>query len=323
MTMLEVHASALAQVDEAYHEFLLRYDATKKCVYGFVEGKDDPSFYRGFIERFIPEDWSVDLLVSGNRKKVLDAEAAFDWTRFSRQQIAFFIDRDLVHFLQPDCTYATNVYVTDGYSVENSIVTRDVFARLLQEVHNVIDWTEPEKTALLAHFDARLSEFQELLSPIMAQIAIWRRDNVKANLGNFDLGSVVRIVDGRIASCEGREGSQEKVDRLCQCTGAEAASVDAQNEMEAAFKVSEGPTKLTRGKYLVWFLALITNEYHTKISQFVQAYKTPPKSKLTLGVNNLMVVAAPRARIPISLREFIERTYIAYIEARNIAAAAI
>lgn len=318
MTMLEVHAAALSQIDEAYHEFLLRYDASKKSVYGFVEGKEDPSYYRSLGERFIPEDWSIEFLVSGNRRKVLDTEAAFDWSRFSRRQVAFFVDRDLVHFLNPGITHSENVYVTDGYSVENSIVTRDVFARLLEEVHNILDWTPQEREQMLDHFDQQLDAFQELLVPVMAQIAIWRRDGVKANLSNFDLGSVVRIADGQIASSPGREDADQKIARLCQCVGAEASSVGERNQMEHEFRASKGPSTLTRGKYLVWFLSAIANDCHQRINQFVQAYQNPPRPKLTLGVNNVMVVAAPRARSPNSLRIFIEQSFLSYISTRSV-----
>ncbi|NYJ12504.1 hypothetical protein GGI64_003570 [Rhizobium leguminosarum] len=321
MTMLEVHASALAQIDEAYHEFLIRYDATKKSVFGFVEGKDDPSFYRSIVERFIPEDWSVEFLSSGNRNKVLDTEGAFDWNRFSRQQVVFFVDRDLVHFLNPHISYADNVYVTDGYSVENSIVTRDVFGRLLQEIHNVIDWTDQERQSVLTYFDEQLHAFQNLLVPVMAQIALWRQQNIKANLSNLDLSSLVRIVDGAVTSTSGRESIEAKVGRLSECVGAEASPVDQQTAMEAIFREMGGPDKLTRGKYLVWFLSLIANDCHSRIHHFVQAYRTPPRSKLTLGPNNVMAVAAPRARIPASLSAFLERTFIPYIASRSAQAA--
>ena len=31
------------------HEFRIRYKRKGKAIYGFVEGKEDPSFYRGII----------------------------------------------------------------------------------------------------------------------------------------------------------------------------------------------------------------------------------------------------------------------------------
>lgn len=48
MTMLQIHAAALSGPAPTYHVFLGRYRKAAKCVYGFVEGKDDPSFYRGY-----------------------------------------------------------------------------------------------------------------------------------------------------------------------------------------------------------------------------------------------------------------------------------
>lgn len=234
-------------------------------------------------------------------------------------QIAFFVDRDLVHFLNTNLNYSDNVYVTDGYSIENSIVTREVFARLLEEVHNILDWTPQERNQLLDHFDQQLSAFQQLLMPIMAQIAIWRRDEVRANINNLDLSSVVNVENGNITSAVGREDPDQKVARLCQCVGAIASTVQDRRAMEQAFCAANGPGTLTRGKYLVWFLSLIANDCHARIGQFVGAYQNPPRPKLTLGSNNVMVVAAPRARSPNSLRDFVEKTFLSYIEMRSSA----
>ncbi|MGX5828694.1 DUF4435 domain-containing protein [Mesorhizobium sp. 43Arga] len=320
MSMLDVHKDALEKVDEAYHEFLLRYNATNKSVYGFVEGKEDPSFYRSVIERFLPDDWSVELFVSGNRQKVLDAEAAFDWERFSRLQIAFYADQDLVHFLNPGCVYAPNVYVSDGYSIENSIATKDVFIRLLQEVHNVIDWTELERVSLSQHFVDQLAAFQEMMASMMAQIAIWRRDGVKANLSNLDLASIVAFSGGAFVVRQGYEHADARIDRLCQCVGAQASNAAEREAMEATFREANGPANLTRGKYLIWFLAMLANEVHAKVTQFVASYRTPPKTRMAFGPANVMVVAAPRARIPNSFRVFLESTYLQFIATRNGAA---
>ncbi len=49
MNMLKVHREALAGEQWLYHEFLGRYSRTAKRIYGFVEGKEDPSYYSGAI----------------------------------------------------------------------------------------------------------------------------------------------------------------------------------------------------------------------------------------------------------------------------------
>lgn len=99
MTMLDVHRDALESVSATYHEFLLRYKAHANVVYGVVEGKEDPMFYRGLIERTLPEDWQVELIPAGRKKNVLKSMAAFDWLRFSPKRICFFVDRDLSEFI--------------------------------------------------------------------------------------------------------------------------------------------------------------------------------------------------------------------------------
>lgn len=312
-----MHATSLASVSDGYHNFLLRFDRTRKVVYGFVEGKDDPAFYRGVIERFIPDDWSVDLIRSGNRNKVLSCEEEFDWNRFSREQICFFVDRDLTDFTAQGAEYAPNVYVTDGYSIENDIATPDVFLRLLSEVFNVVDWTPEERQNMSHHFSAQREVFCNSMNGIMAQILFWRRNSIKANLNNLDLSSIFHVEGGWVGVRAGFEDCEARVDRLCECVGAPKANAAALSEMEADFVAADGPAKLVRGKYLIWFLASAVNEIHQSIDNFVNSYHRPPKSKLSVGTNNVMVVAAPRARIPASLREFIEAGFLRFIEARD------
>jgi len=313
MSMLDVHAAALETVSEAYHDFLLRFDRTKKVVYGFVEGKDDPSFYRSVIERFIPEDWTVDLIRAGNRSKVLQAEEEFDWSRYSRKQISFFVDRDLTGFKAVPPVYSENTYVTDAYSIENAIVTAEVMLRLLAEVHNVVDWTPEEQQALMEHFNTQLDRFTEAMNPIMAQILYWRMQDIPANLNNLDLPSIFHFNAGEVCTAAEFDHEDARVDRLCECVGAPKADALERKEMSDALCSSGEPKKWVRGKYLVWFLSGVINDVHKDISKFLHAYNHPPKSKLSIGPKNVMVVAAPRARIPTSLRAFVENGFNQFI----------
>jgi hypothetical protein len=67
MSMLSIHKDAIESHRSLFHEFLSQYNKTEKRIYGFVEGKEDPSFYRGAIEHYIPEDWDIDLRHAGNK----------------------------------------------------------------------------------------------------------------------------------------------------------------------------------------------------------------------------------------------------------------
>lgn len=209
--------------------------------------------------------------------------------------------------------------MSDGYSVENSIVTKEVFLRLLQEVHNVIDWTDAEREAVSRHFAEQIEVFQEAMAPLMAQIAIWRQSGVKANLNNLDLPSLITFRGGRCVLQEGYGDPSARVQRLCECVGADAAPMANRDTMELAFRESSGPSQLTRGKYLIWFLAMLANEVHAKIAMFVASYNTPPKTRMVFSPKNVLIVAAPRARSPKSLRDFLEGTYIRFVATRDAA----
>jgi hypothetical protein len=92
-SMLEVHNQALEDVDESYHDFLLIYRKYARCVYGFVEGKDDPVFYRCSIENQLPEGWSIKLMPTGSKQKVLRSFQSFNWIDFSKKRVCFFIGK--------------------------------------------------------------------------------------------------------------------------------------------------------------------------------------------------------------------------------------
>ncbi|MCI0562242.1 MAG: DUF4435 domain-containing protein, partial [Nitrososphaera sp.] len=98
MTMLSIHADALEK-NTVYHEFLLYYKRAGNVVYGFVEGSQDPSFYRGIIDSFLPSGWHAKLFQAGSREKVVQTCLEMDWKRFDTRRVCFFVDRDLTAFL--------------------------------------------------------------------------------------------------------------------------------------------------------------------------------------------------------------------------------
>lgn len=314
MSMLDVHREALASVNEAHHLFMLRYRKDKKTVYGIVEGKDDPMFYRSAIERFLPDNWSIDLIPAGNKDKVIDIFEALDWRSFSPRHVAFFVDRDLNEFVPSRRIDAENVYITDGYSIENDIATPNVAGRILIEAYNIVDISDGELEELINVFANGLHNFQELLAPIMAQIIAWRRDGSSANLDNLNLSRIFKIEKCAIRLSEEFTTDMELINYASSCVGARAYPIDKIEEILEVFLSSNGTKRYTRGKYLMWFMSKFISDIHRNISLHTR-YSTPPKVKIETGPANIMVIAAPRAKIPTSLRLFIEKTFLAHIGA--------
>jgi hypothetical protein len=99
MSLISEHRKSRANKSRiVLHEFKIRFKKNSNTIYGFVEGKDDPSFYRGFIDNNIPDNWHVELWCAGGKDNVLDIYSNFDWRSFHKRQILFFIDRDLSEF---------------------------------------------------------------------------------------------------------------------------------------------------------------------------------------------------------------------------------
>lgn len=148
MEMLAIHSTVLASGNITYHEFLLAYKSSERIVYGIVEGRQDPCFYRGIIEGMLPERWDVNLIRAGNKAKVLQVFVDMDWSRFPEKRVCFFVDRDLSEFLGGEKHSGQNLYVTDKYSIDSEIVTANAFERTLQEIYGITDLTELEREGL-------------------------------------------------------------------------------------------------------------------------------------------------------------------------------
>ena len=321
MSMLQIHAVALQSTQTAYHEFLLKYRPNETVVYGFVEGKEDPMFYRGLIEQALPKGWEIELIKAGNRDTVLKSHADFDWSRYSAKRICFFIDRDLTDFLGPKSTPAENIYITDGYSIENEALYFGTFRRLLEEVFNLSNLAAPDVEKLRQTFDRNIEVFREALSPVMAEIILWRQAGLRANLNNIDVRALFEFVNGEARIRAAYATPDQRAAHAAQCVGFSASPAAARQAMEIHFLKLQAAERFVRGKYALWFVVESATRIHESIHVVLPAFNAPPKLKTTIGSGNAMLFVAPRLRCPESLREFLARTFVAFAVPPTAAAA--
>lgn len=253
-SMLEVHSQALEDVDQSYHEFLLIYRKNDRCVYGFVEGKDDPAFYSPLIERQLPEEWSIKLIPTGNKKKVLQSFTTFQnlkWRNYSKERFGFFIDRDLQDFLGYPQQVETNIYMTDGYSIENSVLKYQVLRSVLSNVYQISLLNPEEEEVIKQIIQKNKKAFFEAIIPLMGQIILWRKLDYKANLSNLRLDHLFSFSDSD-ANFESKERDVilQVAARQIGCDLCDDNDIkDAESEMlrHASWQM------MVRGKYVLWF----------------------------------------------------------------------
>lgn len=311
MGMLDIHKNALKSRISAYHEFLGQFKKGEKVVYGFVEGNDDPIFYLGYIESMLPDDWEIKLFSAGGKENVLAIHKIIDWRRFKKKQICFFIDRDLSEMIPEKVKCDSNIYITSGYSIENYIVKSQTCARILNEVYGFDVAPEGEIKKIKKLFDQELNNFCQLMIPLMAVILRWRRHGEKANLNNVVMKSIFTLNKG-IVSEKNKSKSLSLLHTQCGVTMRNDQDYSSE---QSEFKVSSKYRKYTRGKYLLWFMVEFCKSVHRDAIHIVDGLSKQPKKKIDLSLGNSMCVVGPRAKIPSTLREFLESNYMTYLGA--------
>jgi len=313
-SMLEVHSQSLEEVDEAYHQFLLIYRKNSRCVYGFVEGKDDPVFYRQLIENQLPQGWSIKLIPSGSKQKVLQSFQSINWDNFAKKRVCFFIDRDLDDFLDLSQQPETNIYITDGYSIENSVLEYRVLSGVLSDVYQIRLLDPKEEELIEEIINKNMESFFEAIMPLMGQILLWRRLGVKANLSNLKNFNGIFSFSGANFESKTRDILLQKAAKQVGC------QLCSDNEIRAAeMEIRDRPNwwMMVRGKYVLWFYVKPCEALWEVIPQLLPRFKEKPQKTIQYGLPNAMVIFGPRARSPESLKAFIETHYLSFIREVN------
>jgi len=322
MDMLEIHEAARESDNVPYHEFLQYYKIGEQIVYGFVEGKDDFSFYRRHIESNLSDGWDVKLIKSDNKAKVLKTFDDMEWSRFPKKRVCFFVDRDLSEFLGGEKRSGENLYVTDNYSIENEVVNFKTMECFLEDALGVTDVNSTEFELIRNLFESNLMAFSKAMAPVMAQILLWRRAGANASLDNIEPKRFFIFEEGKIRLKLSFEPPERRIHHAASKVKVPQATSKEINDTEAEFRGKQGLEKYIRGKYLLWFFVQCAKEIHGEIPHICEKYKNkkPPKVHIELSVKNAIFVLGPRVRCPSSLKTFLERNYGAYI--REVALAA-
>ncbi len=319
MSMIEIHKDALQSSNIPYNDFLLFYRIGGKKVYGFVEGKTDPSFYRTFIENVLTDGWECRLIPAGNKENVLNLFAAMDWGRFPKKAICFFVDRDLSEFLGGEKYQGDNLFVSDCYSIENEILNEHTLERTLEEICCIGILKPDELQKLKELFLSNLIYFKEALACVMAQIIIWRRaqqkgDNLIARLECIKVKTFFEFSFGRIALKSNYVSSAKRIEHAANSVKAQIGTQAELKTAEEEFRAKAGIDKFVRGKYLVSFFLECTEALRVAIPTLFNRHLQPPGKSAAVGEATAIMIIGPRARCPNSLRTFLDCNYGEHIK---------
>lgn len=317
MTMKELLDEALENIYPQHHEFLIRYRKGSQLIYGFTEGKEDLCFYRSAIESVLPDGWGCELWHSGKKQNVLNIYGLFNWSQFNKEQILFFVDKDLSVFLGSQEQSEVNVYVTDRYSIENHIVSRTTCDRMLVEVLNLHILPKDDKDGLLNLFEKQLEIFQDKMSEVMVWIIHWMLKSQQPCLDNIIMNHLFYFSKGELLTRDRFQGHgtiSEYIHARCRISFEDVDLLGLKEKFDEA----EGSKNFIRGKYILWFFVEFLINIFNEIQSIFPALLSKPKSNVSLAHANAIALIATRFRTPTSLKIFLSNTSLRYIDSMSV-----
>lgn len=295
------------KVDSAYMIFLSEY-SKDKC-FGFVEGRDDPSFYRNLIYSVIPSDRDVRLIPCGNKNQVKKTYGKVDWNNISSKQVVFFMDRDYSDIIDDDdVIISSNVYLTDDYSIENSIICEKTLDSLLRD----FGFASVPQTAIdeiKKLFLEQKEEFERKFKNVIVHTACWKRKREKVDLDEFKISALFDIKKGVLNVNKSDEEIVEELYHQCK-----VGNSCSQAELDDIINKINTPERLDhsfRGKYLKVFFIKFTKSIMASHNEL--GLETTDKVR-GINLGDIMTIVAPRCRIPRSLEVFLTNTLQSYLK---------
>lgn len=311
MSMLDELEDCMKSDSPSYIEFLLRYNPKQKQIFAFYEGDEDSSYYKKFLEKYNFYGYEIEEIVAGCKNNVIKLQREFDWTIYNKYQIAFFIDRDLSFWLGESELSINNLYVTDGYSVENYLICSKIFRELLFNIKGFARAKKSEIDNMCKCFEKLLHKFQEEIAYVMAMAVLAKRKNKDIILGDYKISKTLNfsIVNEEITlNLLKDESIKEKW---------EIVDIDEKEIFRQINKFKEHSDKyFVRGKWILYFMVELSEFMRKNFAFFAPSLKSDrEKLKATCSIDSskAFAVLAPRCNIASTLKAFLDSTYGSYI----------
>lgn len=179
-----------------YMKFLQNWRPNEKVIYAFFEGEEDARFYRRFIEKKASNKWEIEEINCESKHNVIENSKLLDFDRYDKNRICFFIDKDLSFWINGNIDYGSNVYITDGYSIENYLIDKNLFILLLKDCFGFKPKNKKEKEWLKDQFNRLIKNFSEDIKEYMAKAVIAKMKDYKTELG------ILKIKDHVTFKCD-------------------------------------------------------------------------------------------------------------------------
>lgn len=315
MNTIQKHKAALNKASVYYHKFLSKYknDGNSR-VYLFCEGHDDVGYYAHVVQTYYPRIEIVKFNVEG-KTNVLDIHDKINWNVYCKNQILFFVDRDMSYWLNESQEFDDNIYITDGYSFENDMVDVRFFMEVLEDIYGFVNATDEEMNDIRDFYLKRWDAFVNNSQYIMGALAVSLKYNKQHLAKNIDAKDNIKISKERIwADSYGDMTFKDYILQELKIT------MEQKNEIEMFVErfQSEPDKYSVRGKWaMIFFVKMLNyimehkNEY---IPSLLNGDVVGPKCLCEININNATAVLETRVTVVESLEKFCKKHISKYLK---------
>ena len=298
----------------AFLLFLFNDAKVPKSIHAFVEGKNDASFYTNFVlNAILNSDNMYPMYICGDKEGVYKAHSLV-MNNNPRGTTLFFVDKDLSDIFNENWLKASNIYVTDYYSVENYLVSDSMLLRIWTELLHFTPVTVDFSEFYREKFYMELERFYQFVLPITAWGIYLRQKGKRPNLKNL------RFSDYFVFTEDLTLEKSEKAKRIGNIKFIEQAcgvQIDADGQPEVDIIINNlsalSPKNYIYGKlelsFFVKFVGGLVSLMHKNITELEIGGRVSMKTQM--NEQNAIEILGPRVKVPRSLEKFLQQNIIA------------
>ena len=251
----------------------------------------------------------------GGKEDVILLYSYFDWTRFNKDQLLFFVDRDMSYWLGISDIFPNNIYVTDGYSIENDVVNEEHFMSFLEDLCGFALATDEELNNIANFYREKWIKFTENAKYIMAALAISLKYTGEHLAKNIEHKKIIRIQRDNIWVAEYK--GIPLYEYINQIFKIEPEYTEEIQTLMTRFLL-ENEKYYIRGKWAISFLVkmmhYIVQERHQFAPSLYDENGNGPKCLCNIQEEQAITILGTRIPIVSSLNDFCSNHISAYLE---------
>lgn len=287
----------------AFLELKQQYSSNEDKIYWIVEGKDDFTYYSYLLKKLNTKT-QCKILRANSRDNVIKIYETIDWETFSKERIFFFIDRDLSDILKEYIPDSDNFYVTDYYSIENSIFTRELMVGVLEMYYLRDELKHNQKNHILNLYDNATTQHERLFRYIMSWIVHWRSNKINCHLNNLHPERLYTIQQGQFQRSAQYNNDNSVAVFIHQSCNVQYNMINDLNKYTKEIDNNGGIRKYIRGKYLRVFFIQFLKSIASSFAQIFTGTKNLT-ANTTISPDNAITLFGGLITPPQSLRNFL------------------